>query len=150
MDKTLEGFLDKHLPVNGTIGIVGVGKLGGQVREYAAKRGLDVLLCDPPRSYEEAAELGETFFDLWGNGMGGCQLTNVGMETYLPLDSLARADAICVQVPLVADGKYPTAGMIDAAFLAKCSPSMRIICLSDKAVISCDAIQDGRVVCYEF
>ena len=128
------------------VGLVGVGRLGAKLRDEALALGCEVILCDPPRAFAEADELSESFFDLWGNGMGGCQLTNVGMETFVPLEKLARATVISIQVPLTSEGNYPTVGMITAGFLATCRPDARILCWSSPEVVSPDARGDKRLV----
>ena len=128
------------------VGLVGVGKLGTRLLDEARKQGCQVILCDPPRAWAEADELSDTFFDLWGNGMGGCQLTNVGMETFVPLSSLARATLIAIQVPLTTLGRFATAGMITADFLATCRPDARIYCFSDPGVIAPEARRDPRII----
>ncbi len=78
--------------------------------------------------------------------MGGCQLTNVGMETFVPLEKLARATVISIQVPLTREGKYPTVGMITSEFLASCRPDARIICWSSSEVITPVARDDKRLI----
>ena len=82
MEKTAEDILAERLATAKTVGLVGVGKLGMRLRELAEKKGVKTLLCDPPRNLDEATELGESFFSLWGNGMGGCELTGEGLETF--------------------------------------------------------------------
>ena len=128
------------------VGLVGVGQFGAKLRDEALALGCEVILCDPPRAFAEADELSESFFDLWGNGMGGCQLTNVGMETFVPLEKLARASVISIQVPLTREGKYPTVGMITADFLAYCRPDARILCWSSSEVVAPDARGDKRLI----
>lgn len=130
---------------NEVVGLIGVGNAGLKLRDAALAADCHVILCDPPRSLEEASELSEHFFELWGNGMGGCQLSNVGMETFVPLDALARADKICIQVPLTSEGPFATRGMITNSFLSKCKPDAQILCFSDKAVIADDAQADKRI-----
>ena len=78
--------------------------------------------------------------------MGGCQLTNVGMETFVPLEKLARATVISIQVPLTQEGKYPTSGMITADFLATCRPDARILCWSSPEVVAPEVRGDKRLV----
>lgn len=144
-------ILDKLIslfPKEGTIGIIGVGNLGTQIRDFARNRGLHTLLCDPPRNLEEATELGETFFALWGNGMGGCELTNTEMETFVPLDSLKAADIITIQVPLTNDGPYPTYGLITRDFLDSCKAT-KILCFSAHDVIAKNASNDPRLFFYK-
>ena len=145
MEKTAEDILAEKLATAKTIGLVGVGQLGTRLRELAEKKGVKTLLCDPPRNLDEATELGESFFNLWGNGMGGCELTGAGLETFLPLDSLAVADVISIQVPLTHDKPFPTAGMITAEFLSKCRPNTCIICFSSREVIAEDVRGDSRI-----
>ena len=141
--------MDNYFKTGDIVGLVGVGKVGTMLRDEALAAGCEVILCDPPRAFAEADELSETFFDLWGNGMGGCQLTNVGMETFVPLENLVRATVISIQVPLTHEGKYATIGMITAAFLAKCRPDVRILCQSSTEVLAPDARRDKRVVLLE-
>ena len=129
-----------------TVGLVGVGRFGQKLRQIAEARGCRVLLCDPPRNLEEASELGEHFFELWGNGMGGCQVSNEGMEVFLPLYSLARADIVSVQVPLVESGQFPTRALIDEAFLSLLKPDAKLICFSPVEVISPSALGDKRIL----
>ena len=145
MEKTAEDILAERLATAKAVGLVGVGKLGTRLRELAEKKGVKTLLCDPPRNLDEATELGESFFNLWGNGMGGCELTGAGLETFLPLDSLAVADVICIQVPLTAEKPFPTVGMITAAFLSKCHSDACIICFSSREVVAEDVRGDSRI-----
>lgn len=145
MEKTAEDILAEKLAMAKTIGLVGVGQLGTRLRELAEKKGVKTLLCDPPRNLDEATELGESFFNLWGNGMGGCELTGAGLETFLPLDSLAVADVISIQVPLTHEKPFPTAGMITPEFLSKCRPNTCIICFSSREVVAKDIRSDSRI-----
>ena len=138
--------MDNYFRSGDIVGLVGVGRLGSKLRDEALAAGCEVILCDPLRAFAEADELSETFFDLWGNGMGGCQLTNVGMETFVPLEKLARATVISIQVSLTREGKYPTVGMITAEFLASCRPDARILCWSSPEVISPLARDDKRLI----
>jgi len=149
MEKAAEDILAEKLATAKTIGLVGVGQLGTRLRELAEKKGVKTLLCDPPRNLDEATELGESFFNLWGNGMGGCELTGAGLETFLPLDSLAVADVISIQVPLTQEKPFPTAGMITAEFLSKCRPNTCIICFSSREVVAEDVRNDSRIQYFE-
>ena len=149
MEKTAEDILAEKLATAKTIGLVGVGQLGTRLRELAEKKGVKTLLCDPPHNLDEATELGESFFNLWGNGMGGCELTGAGLETFLPLDSLAVADVISIQVPLTVEKPFPTAGMITTEFLSKCRPDTCIICFSSREVVAEDVRNDSRIQYFE-
>lgn len=76
-----------------TIGIVGVGHVGGLIASRARSLGMCVLACDPPR---QAAEGG----DSWSS------LGRIAEE----------ADIITFHIPLTADGPYPTVHLADEAF----------------------------------
>lgn len=129
-------LLEEALAPGRTLGLIGVGVFGETLREYALARGMEVLLCDPPRAQQEADELKDSFFELWGNGMGGCNLTGAELDNFLPMNCLARADVIAVQVPLVTDGPWPTRGLVNAKFLAACRPDVKIFCFSPEEVVA--------------
>ncbi|MBR3648575.1 MAG: 4-phosphoerythronate dehydrogenase [Paludibacteraceae bacterium] len=77
--KTSAGLTDK------TLGIVGVGHVGKLVAEMAKRRGLQVLLCDPPRAEKE------------------------GAAGFVGLDEIERrCDIITFHTPLTREGKHPT------------------------------------------
>jgi len=134
MERDIEEKLASLVKPDMTVGIVGVGKLGSEIRDYAFAKGAKVLLCDPPRNFSEADDLSESFFGLWGNGMGGCEITHDGLETFVPLDSLSQCDIITVQVPLTTDGKFPTKGLITKEFIATCKPEAIILNFSSPEV----------------
>ena len=129
-----------------TVGLLGVGALGARLRELAQSMGCHTILCDPPRNLAKADELSEHFFELWGNGMGGCQVTNEGMEAFVPLDALARADLVSVQVPLTDEPPFPTRGLVDASFLARLKPGAKLLCFAPAEVIAPDARGDKRIL----
>lgn len=129
-------LLEEALAPGQTLGLIGVGAFGSELREYAMARGMEVLLCDPPRAQQETEELKDSFFELWGNGMGGCNLTGAELDNFLPMNCLARADVIAVQVPLVTDGPWPTRGLVNAKFLAACRPDVKILCFSPEEVVA--------------
>ena len=134
MEPDIESRLSKVVRPGLRVGLVGVGRLGTEIRDYALAHGAKVLLCDPPRNFDEASELGEAFFGLWGNGMGGCDITHDGLETFVPLDSLAQCDLITVQVPLTSDGKYPTRHLITQEFISHCKPNTTFLNFSSPEV----------------
>lgn len=86
-----------------TIGIVGVGHVGSLVARMAQKKGMKVLLNDPPK--------------------------HIGVS----LDDIAlNSDIITFHTPLIKSsqssvGTYPTWHLCDEAFLAKCKPGALII-----------------------
>ncbi|QTF07718.1 4-phosphoerythronate dehydrogenase PdxB [Brenneria izadpanahii] len=77
-----------------TVGIVGVGNVGGRLNERLKAWGVKTLLCDPPR-----AERGDD-------------------EDFLPFETLVRdADILTLHTPLYLDGPYKTRHLVDAAVL---------------------------------
>ena len=78
-----------------TLGVIGVGHVGGIVADYARKLGFRVLLCDPPRA---AAEGGEGF----------CSMDSL----------LSGSDIVTLHVPLNAE----TYGMAGKDFFGKMRP----------------------------
>lgn len=141
----IEVIFKAHLFEGCSVGLVGVGTLGSKLRSIAEEIGCHVILCDPPRNFAEADELSQHFFELWGNGMGGCQVSNEGMEVFVPLESLARADVISVQVPLIDAPPFPTRDLINADFLAHLKPEAKLLCFSSPEVIATNARGDRRI-----
>ena len=81
-----------------TIGVVGVGHVGSLVARMARRRGMNVLLNDPPK------------------GIGG------------PLSFIAQnSDIVTFHTPLTKDGTYATYHLCDEAFLSRCKPGAVII-----------------------
>lgn len=99
-----------------TIGVVGVGHVGSLVAKMAARRGLNVLLNDPPR------------------GIG------------VSLDEIAeKSDIITFHVPLTKDGNFSTYHLCDKAFLAKTKPQALIINAARGGVVDEEALlSSGR------
>lgn len=78
-----------------TMGIIGVGNVGGRVQHMAEHLGFDVLLCDPPRA---AAE---------------------GPEAFCSLDYLLHnSNIVTLHVPL----NENTRGMVNASFFSRMRP----------------------------
>lgn len=77
-----------------TVGIVGVGNVGGRLNARLQAWGVKTLLCDPPR-----AERGDD-------------------EDFLPLETLVRdADILTLHTPLYAEGPYRTKHLVDESVL---------------------------------
>ena len=92
--------LQSPIPNPPTIGVIGVGHVGSLVAKMAERRGLKVLLNDPPK------------------GIG------------ISLDEIAKnCDIITFHVPLTSNPltPNPTFHLCDAAFLARCKPHALII-----------------------
>lgn len=81
-----------------TIGVVGVGHVGSLVAQMAERRGMRVLLNDPPK------------------GIG------------VSLDFIAKnSDIITFHTPLTKTGPFPSYHLCDEAFLSLCKPGALII-----------------------
>lgn len=87
-----------------TVGIVGVGNVGGRLQARLEALGIRTLLCDPPR-----AERGDE-------------------GTFLPLSQLvAEADVLTFHTPLFKDGPYQTRHIVDEALLQNLKPGSILI-----------------------
>lgn len=83
-------------PAGITVGIVGVGHVGGAVADALHAAGFNLLLNDPPRAEAE-------------NPSG-----------FVPLSEIeARCDVITLHTPLIKEGKHPTRHLADAAFFSR-------------------------------
>lgn len=104
-----------------TIGVVGVGHVGSLVVQMAERRGLTVLVNDPPK------------------GIG------------VPLEHIAQAsDIITFHVPLTKDGQHATYHLCDASFLNQCKPNTLIINASRGGVVDEPALlQSGLPYCLD-
>ena len=110
-----------------TIGIVGVGNVGGKVERLARAFGMKVLLNDPPR---ERAE---------------------GNADFVSLDELIKeSDIITFHVPLNMQGEDKTYHLADENFFAKLNREQIIINSSRGEVIKTEALintlKEGRVL----
>ena len=102
IEEALNEFTNHQLAIINppTIGVIGVGHVGTLVAKMAERRGLKVLLNDPPK------------------GIG------------ISLDEIAKnCDIITFHVPLTSNPltPNPTFHLCDAAFLARCKPHALII-----------------------
>ena len=79
----------------GTAGVIGVGNVGARVAARLAALGFRVRCCDPPRARAE------------------------GDRGFVDLASALASDVVTLHVPLTHSGADPTAGLIDAAALAR-------------------------------
>ena len=79
-----------------TLGIIGVGHVGEQVRQVGEAYGMEVLLNDPPRERQEKS------------------------ERYISLETLLKqADIVSLHVPLNKSGRDQTLALVDNDFLSK-------------------------------
>ena len=95
-----DGFLLKDR----TVGIVGVGNVGGRLQARLEALGIRTLLCDPPRA--SRGDKGE----------------------FLPLSELvAEADILTFHTPLYKQGEYKTLHLADEALLLALKPGSVLI-----------------------
>ena len=132
----------KEMEQGGTLGLIGVGKFGSELKKMAEQYDLRTLLCDPPRSISDAEDLNDALHVDWGNGMGCCDFSQVETETFVPVSEICKyADVIAVQVPL----NDSTKDMIDSGFMAACRKNAIIWIFSDPAVVQNHLRQDPRI-----
>ena len=90
--------------VDRTVGIVGVGNVGGRLQKRLEALGIKTLLCDPPRA---------------DNGEEG---------DFRSLDELvAQADVLTFHTPLYKDGPYKSLHLADEALIASLKPGAILI-----------------------
>ncbi|WP_313485762.1 4-phosphoerythronate dehydrogenase PdxB [Atlantibacter hermannii] len=95
-----------------TVGIVGVGNVGGRLQKRLEALGVRTLLCDPPRA---------------ANGEPG---------DFLPLDKLVEeADILTFHTPLYKDGPYKTWHLADEALISRLKPGAILINACRGAVV---------------
>lgn len=95
-----------------TVGIVGVGNVGGRLQKRLEALGVRTLLCDPPRA---------------DNGEPG---------DFQPLDNLVEeADILTFHTPLYKDGPYKTWHLADEALISRLKPGAILINACRGAVV---------------
>jgi D-3-phosphoglycerate dehydrogenase / 2-oxoglutarate reductase len=108
-----------------TLGIVGLGRIGGEVAKRAQAFGMRVLAYDPYLAPSRAKAM---------------QVEIATMD-----EILAQADYITVHMPLTEDTKY----MIDEAAFAKCKKGLRIFNCARGGIIKesalVEAVKSGKV-----
>ena len=108
-----------------TLGIVGMGRIGGEVAKRAAAFGMKVIAYDPYIAPSRAKALDVTV----------CTLDEV----------LAQSDYITVHMPLTKDTRY----MIDEAAIAKCKDGVRLFNCARGGIIKesalIEALKSGKV-----
>ena len=102
-----------------TIGIVGVGNVGGKVARLAALLGFRVLLCDPPRARRE------------------------GSNAFVTLDEIIHTcDIITLHVPLIRDGQDATYHLFDRNRLSTLNRNQILINTSRGEVVDNAALKE--------
>ena len=109
---------EKHIDIQKqTIGIVGCGHVGRKVVEVARRKGMNILVCDPPRSDAE------------------------GKKGFVSMEQIAKeADIITFHVPLTKEGRYPTYHLVNEKLLDSLSKRPIIINSSRGAVVDNEAL----------
>ena len=103
------------LPMNASVGVVGIGHVGSLVAEMAKRKGYRVLLNDPPK------HLGESLGEI-----------------------AEKCDFITFHTPLTKDGDFPTYHLCDQSFLQRCKPSAIIVNAARGGVIDETALLDSE------
>ena len=110
-----------------TIGIVGVGNVGGKVARLAALLGFRVLLCDPPRARKE------------------------GSNAFVSLDEIIlKSDIITLHVPLIRDGQDATYHLFDRNRLSTLNRNQILINTSRGEVVDNAALKEvlkNKTIC---
>ncbi|WP_054179316.1 4-phosphoerythronate dehydrogenase PdxB [Trabulsiella odontotermitis] len=100
-----------------TVGIVGVGNVGGRLQKRLEALGIKTLLCDPPR-----ADKGDE-------------------GHFLPLETLVeQADILTFHTPLFKDGPYKTLHLADEALISRLKPGTILINACRGAVVDNSAL----------
>lgn len=109
---------EKHIDIQKqTIGIVGCGHVGKKVVEVAKRKGMNILICDPPRSDAE------------------------GEKGFVSMEHIAKeADIITFHVPLTKEGRYPTYHLANETLFDSLSKRPIIINSSRGAVVDNEAL----------
>ena len=101
-----------------TLGIVGCGHVGSKVKAMAERRGMRVLVSDPPKGL------------------------------HIPLAQLAaEADVITFHTPLTREGAFLTYHLCDAEFLVHCRPGTLIINAARGGVVDEEALLHSGLPC---
>lgn len=102
-----------------SLGVVGVGNVGGRVSSMARALGMTVLENDPPRARE------------------------AGGGSFLPIDDLMGADIITLHVPLTRTGSDPTYHLFDARRLGGMKAGSMLLNTSRGAVVETRALESA-------
>lgn len=100
------------------VGIIGCGHVGSALHGFLDACGISTMVCDPP--LQKSGE-------------------DVRVD-FVSLEEIRAADIISLHVPLIRDGDYPTAGLLDSAFLDNLRGDAVIINTSRGEVVDEDAL----------
>ena len=100
-----------------SVGIVGVGNVGGELAHKLERLGFDVRLCDPPRADREE-----------------------GDHEFVALEEAMRCDVVSLHTPLTREGDHPTLHMIGESELAALNSNQLLINAGRGEVIDSSAL----------
>ncbi|QTN40427.1 4-phosphoerythronate dehydrogenase PdxB [Marinobacter salsuginis] len=100
-----------------SVGIVGVGNVGGELAHKLERLGFDVRLCDPPRADREEGDQG-----------------------FVALEEAMRCDVVSLHTPLIREGDHPTLHMIGESELAALNSNQLLINAGRGEVIDSSAL----------
>lgn len=100
-----------------SVGIVGVGNVGGELARKLDRLGFDVRLCDPPRADREE-----------------------GSEAFVALEDAMKCDVVSLHTPLTHEGDHPTLHLIGNAELETLSANQLLINAGRGEVIDSSAL----------
>lgn len=103
-----------------TVGIVGVGNVGGELAEKLVRIGFSVKLCDPPRAEHEPE----------------------GANTFVDLDEALACDVVSIHTPLTRDSAHPTFHMVGERELAGLNAEQLLINAGRGEVIDSAALYE--------
>lgn len=103
-----------------TLGVVGVGHVGGIIADWGRQLGMNVLICDPPRADAE------------------------GSDGFVTMSQIAsESDFITFHTPLVRDGRYPTYHLLDKELVGSFAKSPVVINSARGSVTDTQALLYG-------
>ncbi|MGO1462465.1 MAG: 4-phosphoerythronate dehydrogenase PdxB [Marinobacter sp.] len=102
-----------------SVGIVGVGNVGGELAEKLSRLGFDVKLCDPPRAEREPEST----------------------DTFVSLGEALTCDVVSFHTPLTRESEHPTYHMIGERELAGLTSAQLLINAGRGEVIDGAALQ---------
>ena len=105
------------------IGVIGAGAVGGRLARKLQALGYEITVCDPP--LEDAARANP------GQASG---------FAYQSMEAALDCDIVSVHVPLTRTGRHATAGMLDAAALARLRPGAALLQTSRGGVVDEQAL----------
>jgi len=100
-----------------SVGIVGVGNVGGELAHKLERLGFDVRLCDPPRADREEDD-----------------------QEFVALEEVMKCDVVSLHTPLTREGRHPTYHMMGAAELEALGANQLLINSGRGEVIDSSAL----------